>query len=463
MSLGKASGEKFAPAKSTIASVQNQLEKGFLPAVRHVAASANELYKAHQQLEKAAEAHAAAVKILAESTKTAQPGAKKHGIALERLTNDYEQLLKLHKGTMVKLSFLANKTTIYANGEKDKLKEMQQIHQKKEKDFLRAEKKKEKTEDELGQFYMSEAKSFSSQQEMRYKFFVDKHLEWFDSFVPMMKLAQTFIVIEEIEEKMDEIVEPVENHNHHHNEVAKEIIAEAIIKEELKEKMKHDIEEKINEAVVKAVEHEIHEHLHEKLHEAEVEESVPEFKEPALKEKNAYIENAHMRGVAVQVLPIAALAEARNLKPVEHDPIDRNPIQSPPPVVLHHVPPPFPVQQQHEYRPAMLPETPPVAAPAVIHHTQPVLIAAAAAPLVSPKPALKPVDSPVAVPVQFGASDYGKTLTVLQDYNASSGEQITVAQGDKVVLIKSGSRGWIFIRDSVSQRTGWIPSPFAAL
>lgn len=38
----------------------------------------------------------------------------------------------------------------------------------------------------------------------------------------------------------------------------------------------------------------------------------------------------------------------------------------------------------------------------------------------------------MSVPVQFGASDYGKTLTVLQDYGASSGEQITVAQGDKV-------------------------------
>lgn len=31
MSLGKATGEKFAPAKSTIAGVHNQLEKGFLP------------------------------------------------------------------------------------------------------------------------------------------------------------------------------------------------------------------------------------------------------------------------------------------------------------------------------------------------------------------------------------------------------------------------------------------------
>lgn len=43
--------------------------------------------------------------------------------------------------------------------------------------------RKIQTEEELGQFYMSEAKSFSSQQEMRYKFFVDKHLEWFDRCV----------------------------------------------------------------------------------------------------------------------------------------------------------------------------------------------------------------------------------------------------------------------------------------
>ncbi|GMT07458.1 hypothetical protein PENTCL1PPCAC_29632 [Pristionchus entomophagus] len=460
MSLGKASGE-FAPAKSTINSVHNQLEKGFLPAVRHVAESAVNLYKAHQQLEKAAESHVIALRILAESAKTAQPGAKKHGIALERLTSDYEQLLKLHKSTLVKLSFLASKTTTYANGEKDKLKEMQTIHQKKEKDFLRAEKKKEKTEEELGQFYMSEARSFSSQQEMRYKFFVDKHLEWFDSFVPMLKQAESFLIQEEIAEVKEEIKEEIKEHieNHHDNhELAKEIIVEAIIKEEIKEKIRHDLEEKINDAVVKAVEHEVHEHMHEKLHEAEEEELHDhghEFTEPPQKnDKNEYIEQLQKRGVAVAVLPVSALAEQKPLKPVEHD-YDRAPVQSP------EVQSPY-FDAQRNLRPAMLPETtpPPVAAPAVIHHTQPVLVSA---PLVSPKPVVRAETPVAAVPVQFGASDYGKTLTVLQDYGASSGEQITVAQGDKVVLIKSGTRGWIFVRDSVSQRTGWIPSPFAAL
>ncbi|GMR61786.1 hypothetical protein PMAYCL1PPCAC_31981 [Pristionchus mayeri] len=468
MSLGKAAGEKFAPAKSTIASVQNQLEKGFLPAVRHVATSSADLYKAHQQLEKAAESHVAALKILAVSAETGQPGAKKHGIALERLTADYEQLLKFHKQTLVKLSFLASKTTTYANGEKDKLKEMQMTHQKKEKDLLRAEKKKEKTEDELGQFYMSEAKSFSNQQEMRYKFFVDKHLEWFDSFVPMLKQAETFLIQEEIREIAEEIKEHIEhqienhneNHHEHHNdhhELAREVIAEAIIKEEIKEKMRLDIEDKINEAVVRAVEHEVHEHLHEKLHHEAQEalnEHGHEFTEPPQKDKNDYLENLQKRGVAVPVLPISALADQKPLKPVEHD-YDRTPTS--PPAEVHS---PY-VDAQKALRPAMVPmlHDDPVPAPAVIHHTQPVLISA---PLVSPKPVPK-AETPVMVPVQFGASDYGKTLTVLQDYNASSGEQITVATGDKVVLIKSGTRGWIFVRDSVSQRTGWIPSPFASI
>ncbi|KHJ91772.1 variant SH3 domain protein, partial [Oesophagostomum dentatum] len=70
-----------------------------------------------------------------------------------------------------------------------------------------------------------------------------------------------------------------------------------------------------------------------------------------------------------------------------------------------------------------------------------------------PKPA-------ASVPPIFSNSDYGRVLTVTQDFNATSGEQITVNRGNKVVLIKSGTRGWIFIKDADSQRTGWIPAPF---
>ncbi|KAJ1348356.1 hypothetical protein KIN20_003645 [Parelaphostrongylus tenuis] len=64
------------------------------------------------------------------------------------------------------------------------------------------------------------------------------------------------------------------------------------------------------------------------------------------------------------------------------------------------------------------------------------------------------------VPPLFSSSDCGRTLTVTEQFNAKSGEQMTVNPGDKVVLIKNGTRGWIFVRDMDSRRTGWIPAPY---
>ncbi|PIC15849.1 hypothetical protein B9Z55_022669 [Caenorhabditis nigoni] len=66
----------------------------------------------------------------------------------------------------------------------------------------------------------------------------------------------------------------------------------------------------------------------------------------------------------------------------------------------------------------------------------------------------------ISVPSYFNPSQYGSILIVNDDFNASSGEQMTVNRGDKVILLKCGSRGWVFVRDSISNRTGWVPEPY---
>ncbi|CAB3401195.1 unnamed protein product [Caenorhabditis bovis] len=66
----------------------------------------------------------------------------------------------------------------------------------------------------------------------------------------------------------------------------------------------------------------------------------------------------------------------------------------------------------------------------------------------------------VLVPSAFTSAQYGSILIVNEDFNATSGEQMTVNRGDKVVLLKSGTRGWVFVRDTVSNQTGWIPEPY---
>ncbi|CAI2357593.1 unnamed protein product [Caenorhabditis sp. 36 PRJEB53466] len=69
----------------------------------------------------------------------------------------------------------------------------------------------------------------------------------------------------------------------------------------------------------------------------------------------------------------------------------------------------------------------------------------------------------ISVPSYFNPSQYGSILIVNDDFNASSGEQMTVNRGDKVILLKCGSRGWVFVRDSISNRTGWVPEPYVHL
>ncbi|EGT58137.1 hypothetical protein CAEBREN_14280 [Caenorhabditis brenneri] len=69
----------------------------------------------------------------------------------------------------------------------------------------------------------------------------------------------------------------------------------------------------------------------------------------------------------------------------------------------------------------------------------------------------------ISVPSYFNPSQYGSILIVNDDFNASSGEQMTVNRGDKVILLKCGNRGWVFVRDSISNRTGWVPEPYVNL
>uniref|UniRef100_A0A915C142 IMD domain-containing protein n=1 Tax=Parascaris univalens TaxID=6257 RepID=A0A915C142_PARUN len=63
----------------------------------------------------------------------------------------------------------------------------------------------------------------------------------------------------------------------------------------------------------------------------------------------------------------------------------------------------------------------------------------------------------------FMASDYGKLLTCIHNFHAQTADQLSLRPGEKVVLIKCGSKGWIFAKHVESQRTGWFPSRYVQL
>ncbi|CAJ0575009.1 unnamed protein product, partial [Mesorhabditis spiculigera] len=250
--------------RAAITDVQNQLNNQFLPAVKSMGAAGAELLRAFQALQRSTDAYCTSLAQLARSAKGASPAAENYGKQLLETSKQFRDTMQHHERSVANFSVFANKTNRFSTGEKDVLKEMASRFAKDEKEFLKTKPSAEAS----GKFYAKEREYFVKQQELRYKFFFDRHEEW--------------------------------------------------------------------------------------------------FKTP---------------------LPVYAA-----------DP--------------------------------------------------------------KPTPAARTV--PVVVPSPFSAQDYGVSLEVNEDYSPSGPDQLSVVRGDRVTLIKSGNRGWIFIKDASGNRTGWIPAQFAS-
>ncbi|VDK49285.1 unnamed protein product [Cylicostephanus goldi] len=88
----------------------------------------------------------------------------------------------LRRIRIAEFTSIVAKTTGYSNEDKEKVKDMYARYQKQEKDFEKQRKKGSKTVYDQQQFVEESAKEFLRQQEMRYKFFHDKHRNWFAMF-----------------------------------------------------------------------------------------------------------------------------------------------------------------------------------------------------------------------------------------------------------------------------------------
>ncbi|VDK48002.1 unnamed protein product [Anisakis simplex] len=64
------------------------------------------------------------------------------------------------------------------------------------------------------------------------------------------------------------------------------------------------------------------------------------------------------------------------------------------------------------------------------------------------------------VQAPFMTSDYGKTLVCIHNFHGQTADQLSLKNGEKVILMKCGSKGWIFAKHVDTQRTGWFPSRF---
>lgn len=57
----------------------------------------------------------------------------------------------------------------------------------------------------------------------------------------------------------------------------------------------------------------------------------------------------------------------------------------------------------------------------------------------------------VMIPPVFNNSDNGRLLVCIHDFRGQTASQLSLQAGDRVVLIKSGSKGWIFAKHVQTQ------------
>uniref|UniRef100_A0A0N5ABF4 SH3 domain-containing protein n=1 Tax=Syphacia muris TaxID=451379 RepID=A0A0N5ABF4_9BILA len=67
------------------------------------------------------------------------------------------------------------------------------------------------------------------------------------------------------------------------------------------------------------------------------------------------------------------------------------------------------------------------------------------------------------IPKVFNDADNGRLLVCKREFHGQTSSQLSLNVGDRIVLMKSGSKGWILAKNVETQRTGWFPSRFVEL
>ncbi|KAJ1348357.1 hypothetical protein KIN20_003646 [Parelaphostrongylus tenuis] len=149
---------------------------------KEVARSGSELLQKYQSLQESFDHYMQAIDTLIRSSKKAFPKAQAHGDDLRELAEKTTQILEQHKKCVRELSSFVTRTNAYSKEEKDKLKGMINKYERDEKEIRKQCKKGLKTTTELNSFIEMSADEFIRQQELRYKFFLEKHKNWLSTY-----------------------------------------------------------------------------------------------------------------------------------------------------------------------------------------------------------------------------------------------------------------------------------------
>ncbi|CAA86421.3 SH3 domain-containing protein [Caenorhabditis elegans] len=496
--------------------VHDQLAAQFLPAAKNLGQAGMHLLKTYYMFQEALSNYCDATHKLIKSADTAGHKSKNEARELSKVFKEFVQGVNAHQKVITEFDALAHKVHDYSNKEKDKLKTEFAEYKAKEKKLLK--RKNGETEQDITAFHKKEAASWAKQQEMRYKFFNDKLQSWIHGYVEIGKLFQAQEVI--VQPAVGSVIAaPVEietipeDHKDWHQDLHEH--AAVVAAEEIKE----NVEKKVDEAVqdsrsnstssvattledlpssrrltndvsgVTLVSNYRRQSI--EIQQLPPNNSYSHIAPPVLPPKPV-VENPQYAPIRAQPVPVTRQEEStyaprHNVvaEQVPQQPVNSAPggvrragntipgavnvfgfaNQSNPQPNVRYTPvqnsTPYQVVTSDYIRVGRVVDNPVTEEQmnAKKFHVDSSYLPMAA-PSHQAQQHSRNHSTDISVPSFFNPSQYGSILIVNDDFNASSGEQMTVNRGDKVILLKCGSRGWVFVRDSISNRTGWVPEPY---
>ncbi|CAD6191064.1 unnamed protein product [Caenorhabditis auriculariae] len=524
-----------------------QLSEDFVPAVKLVSIAGQNLLKNYNAFQKSSDEYLRAMYALVKSADRAMIPAKRQSSELSSILAEYGRAIEAHKPCIDTLTVIVQKISAYGSHEKDKLKEDHATYKKQEKEILKARKKQLKNESDVDAFYREASAKWNHQQEMRYKFFNEKHRQWFEKYGEMvgkinfnkLKLNQPVV----------EAPVPDDWHEQQHNEPAAIVVAppatNAVVEDHALTKtekdrastntslaselddlpsrrltseyipgitllsttrresayqpvqgvngvnistqslqnqsrrasnqnytttggvalvgLTNDYREQKTQYQNVEVQSERRTYTNDGYENQVVREQYRQtrevdqpagyrndYQESYQKQPVNYAKGTSKPAIAGGVPLLGLTSNNRSSSPVAPSKRFSNQPEAPYSVVTSKQIPvgrvvenPMTEEEMNRKKYQVDSNYDPISSPA---HQKP--------------SANRNANEEVFVPTQFTPSQYGSILIVNDDFNASSGEQVTVNRGDKVILLKSGTRGWVYVRDAVTGRTGWIPAPY---
>ncbi|CAI5455524.1 unnamed protein product [Caenorhabditis angaria] len=478
--------------------VYEQLNNDFLPAAKAVAGAGTNLLKAFHFLQESLISYCDATHKLIKSADSANEKSKHEAAELSKVFKKFVQVVNANPQHIAKFEAISLKINDYSSKDKEKTKSEITDYKKELKKISKKGSSREVTD-----FNRRAARDWTRQQELRYKFFNEKITEWIEGFASLSNIfddneVEHIVATSQVVPKKEENPAPVVDwHQESHDHAAK-IVQEEVVHHPI---VPPPIQPPIQSAKTRAsTDSSVASSL----------DDIPSARKPTLDNGVTLVSN-HRRNsieitparVAPITIPPPPVASPRAYESIQHERVTsyHQPENTAPgvssragrtipgavpvfgltgeipkvnvPVETRYVPTrngytPYNVVTSDQIRVGRVVQNPITEEQMNVKKFQVESnYVANASPSHQPRKPMIPrkehVNEDFTVATAFNPSQYGSILIVNDDFNASSGEQMTVNRGDKVILLKCGSRGWVFVRDAVSMRTGWVPEPFVNL